>query len=123
MYTKYHNRLITDQGSVLTSYRWRPLSNFHDIQVRLSGVKGHNCLGLGERLHSPLRIIYNTITHAHPTRPKRFVLNFVVPAMSSTIEGNGLYPSRLMFRIIRIFPVLNANIKNQGDGMAILKEP
>lgn len=48
--------------------------NFQGIQVRLSGAKAHSSLGIVERLHIRLRIIYNKITHAHSTRPKRLVL-------------------------------------------------
>lgn len=122
MYTGYPNCIRTDQGSVFTSDRRRQITSFSGIQLRLSGVKAHSSLGIGERLHSPLRRIYNKITHGHPTRAKRLALSIAVKAMNDTIGENGLVPSRLVFGIIPRFPILNTNLPMQKDRMAMIKE-
>lgn len=71
MYTVYPNRIRTDQGSIFASDRWSQITNFHAIELTLSGVNAHSSLEIGERLHSELRRIYNKITHAHPTTSKK----------------------------------------------------
>ena len=63
MYSGYPNRMRTDQGSVFTSERWKKLSDINGITLRLSGVKAHNYLGIGEKLHGPLRRIFRKINH------------------------------------------------------------
>ena len=49
LYTGYPNRLRTDQGSIFTSPRWRELTDLNGVQLRLSGVRAHSSLGIGER--------------------------------------------------------------------------
>lgn len=56
-YPGFPNRFRTDQGSALTSDRWKRLTNRNGIQLRLSGVQAHSSLGIGERLNEPLRRI------------------------------------------------------------------
>jgi transposase InsO family protein len=67
LYTGYPNRLRIDAGSIFASPRWKELSNMAGITLRMSGVEAHNSLGIGERMHGPLRRIYTTrfewITH------------------------------------------------------------
>ena len=47
LYTGYPNRLRVDQGSAFTSDRWRNLTDFAGIQLRISGVKAHSSLWIG----------------------------------------------------------------------------
>lgn len=79
-------------------------------------------MGIGERLHSPLRSIYNKITHTHLIRSKRFVLNIGVKATNDTKGDHGLAASRLLFGIIPSFPKRNPNVPNRRDRMAMSKE-
>ena len=122
MYTGYPNRLRTDQGSVFTSQRWKQLTDLQGIQLRLSGVKAHSSLGIGERLHEPLRRIYNKISHHKPHVDKSYVLKVAVKAMNDTMGENGLVPSRLVFGIIPRFPILNTDLPNQKDLMELIKK-
>ena len=115
MYTGYPNRLRTDQGSVFTSQRWKQLTDLQGILLRLSGVKAHSSLGIGERLHEPLRRIYTKISHHKPHVDKSYVLKVAVKAMNDTMGENGLVPSRLVFGIIPRFPILNTDLPNRLD--------
>ena len=121
MYTGYPNRMRTDQGSIFTSERWKQRTDMAGIQLRLSGVKAHNSLGIGERLHEPLRRIYRKIKHNHPHIPPPFILRVAVKAMSDTMGETGLVPSRLVFGIVPRFPILNSNLPNQKERLEIIK--
>ncbi len=121
MYTGYPNRLRTDQGSVFTSERWKHKMDMAGIQLRLSGVKAHNSLGIGERLHEPLRRIYKKIKTDHPTADPKYILNIAVKAMNDTIGENGLVPSRLVFGIIPRFPILNSDLPEQKERLEMIK--
>lgn len=67
MYTGYPNRLRRYQGSVFKLDRWKQQTNPIGVQLGLSGVKAHSFLGIGERLHEPLRRIYKKVGHDYPT--------------------------------------------------------
>lgn len=53
MYTCYLNILRTDQGSVFTSGRFKYLTNIFGAELRISGFKAHNALGMVQRQHDP----------------------------------------------------------------------
>ena len=61
LYTVLPNRLRVDQGSAFTSDRWREITTQAGIQLRISGVKAHSSLGIGERLHGSLRRVYGKV--------------------------------------------------------------
>jgi hypothetical protein len=58
LYTGYPTRLRTDVGLMFVSPRSNELTDLAGISIRVSGIKAHNSLGIGERLHAPLRRIY-----------------------------------------------------------------
>jgi transposase InsO family protein len=66
LYTGYPNRLSIDAGSIFASPKWKKLSNMAGITLRMSGVETQNSLGIGERMHGPLRRIYNKIRMDYP---------------------------------------------------------
>ncbi len=121
MYTGYPNRMRTDQGSIFTSERWKQLTDIAGVQLRLSGVRAHNSLGIGERLHSPLRRIFEKVKHNYPAADPKYLLSIAVKAMNDTIGENGLVPSRLVFGIIPRFPILNSDLPNQKERLAIIQ--
>ena len=117
LYIGYPNRLRTDQGAAFTSDRWRALSNQCGIQLRLSGVKAHSSLGIGERLHDPLRRIYRKIIEDHPDVNPREALKIAVKAMNDTIGENGLVPTRLVFGMLPRYPILSQDVPTQNERM------
>jgi len=121
LYTGYPNRLRTDQGSAFTSDRWREIIESKGIKIRLSGVRAHNSLGIGEKLHDPLRRIFRKIQHDFPEANPRMILSVAVKAMNDTINEKGLVPSRLVFGILPRFPILNSNLPNQKERLEIIK--
>ena len=66
LYTGLPNRIRTDAGSVFTSPRWKEMAESGGIELRISGVESHNSLGIGERLHAPLRRIFRKIVSGKP---------------------------------------------------------
>lgn len=106
---------------MFTSDRWREIANSSGIQLRISGLKAHSSLGIGEKYHGPLRRIYNKVSFEYPQLNKIIVLNFDIKAMNDTMGENGLVPSRLVFGIIPRFPILNHNLPTQRERLQALK--
>ena len=70
------------------------------IELRISGVEAHNSLGIGERLHEPLRRIYRKIIFDFPQIDRNIALKLSIKAMNDTHGDNGLVPSLVVFGII-----------------------
>ena len=120
MYTAYPNHLRADQGSVFTSNRWKNVTDLAGIQLRLSGVKAHSSFRIGERLHHPLRRIFEKIRMDYSHTPRNTLLKIAVKVMNDTIGENGLVPSRLVFGIIPRFPIISTDLPSQKERMEIL---
>jgi hypothetical protein len=119
LYTGYPTRLRIDAGSILASPRWKELSNMAGITLRMSGVEAHNSLGVGKRMHGPLRRIYNKIRMDYPHIPAGTLLKLGVKAMNDTISENGLVPSLLVFGVIPRYPALNTELPIQKVRMEV----
>ena len=92
LYTDYPSRLRDDQGSSFTSDRWRQLTDHAGIPLRMSGVKAHSSLGIGERLHETLRSIYRKVRAEYPQAHSQILFSRAVKAMNGTIGEKGMYP-------------------------------
>lgn len=57
MYTGYPNRLRANQDSVFRSERWENITDILGIELRLSGFRAHSSIGIGDKVHDPLRRI------------------------------------------------------------------
>lgn len=97
MYTGYLNRLWIYQGSALTSYSLEKLSTSAGVEFRISGVKGHSSLGIGERIHESLIWICKNGLFVFPLLNAHNVLNISLKAMNYKIGENGFIPSKLGF--------------------------
>jgi hypothetical protein len=113
LYTGYPNRSRIDAGSIFASPRWKELSNMAGITLRMSGVEAHNSLGIGKRMHGPLRRIYNKIRMDYPHIPAGTLLKIGVNAMNDAIGENGLVSLLLVFGVIPRYPALNTELPNQ----------
>lgn len=120
VYPGYPNRLRTDQGSVFTSIRWKQLTDLNGIELRIFGVQAHSSLEIGERLHEPLRRIYQKIRQDYPNVVPGLVLKVAVKAMNDTIGENGLVPTRLVFGVIPRVPIISTELPTQIERMEIL---
>lgn len=64
IYPGYPDKMRVDPEGIFRSKAWAQLAATQGIlEVQLSGVEGHNALGLGERYHAPLRRIFLKICH------------------------------------------------------------
>ena len=122
IYTGYPNRLRTDAGSVFTSPRWEDLTDVSGIEIRISGVEAHHSLGIGGRLHAPLRRIYRKIKTDFPQISPGILLKLAVKAMNDTSGENGLVPSLFVFAIIPRFPIISSHIPTHHERMKALSE-
>ena len=122
IHTGYPNRLRTDAGSVFTSSRWKELTDMSGTELRISGVEAHNSLGIGERLHAPLRRIFRKIKNDFPKISPDILLKLAVKAMNDTNSENGLVPSLLVFGIIPRFPIISTHLPTHRERMKALSE-
>jgi len=120
LYTGYPNRLRTDFGSIFTSPRWKNYTDTSGIQLRISGIEAHNSLGVGERLHAPLRRIYKKVSTEYPQVAPDIRLKLATKAMNDTMGEDGLVPSLLVFGIIPRFPIISTNLPTQQERMDAL---
>lgn len=94
--TGFPNRLRTDAGSIFTTRRWQNLTESAGISVRVSGVEAHNSLGIGGKLHDPLRQIYRKIKYDFPGISKDIMLRLATKCKNNTMGENGFIPSLLV---------------------------
>ena len=120
MYAGYPNRLRADAGSAFTWLRWKSITDFVGITLRISGVESHNSLGVGERYHARLRRFYRKVKLEFPQLSKDIILRLAVKAMNDTMGENGLVPSLLVFGIIPRFPIINSELPTQKERMEAL---
>lgn len=109
-----------NQGLIITTDRWKLLTDLNGIDLRLSGVQPHSPLGVGERLLDPLRRMFRKITRDCPNVNQKPVLKTAVRAINDTIHENGLVPRRLVFGVIRGFPIISPDTQERKEGMTVL---
>ena len=117
LYTGFPNRIRTDAGSVFTSPRWKEIAESVGIELQISSVEAHNSLGIGERLHAPLRRIYRKIVFDFAQIDRNIGLKLSIKAMNDTNGDNGLVPSLVVFGIIPRFPIISSDIPTQKERM------
>lgn len=97
-------------------------TNFNAIELRLSALQAHSSLGIGEKLHGPIVRICSKMHNEYPHTPIRIAFNIAVQATNETITERALVPSRLVFPILPIFPILNTIFPNQNNTTSAIKE-
>lgn len=122
LYTGYPNRLRTDAGSIFTSPRWEALAEDCGISMSRSGIESHNSLGLGEKMHDPLKRVYRKIKLQDSELDRVEILRLATKAVNDTVGINGLVPSYLVFGIMPRFPTLPSKLPQQRRRMQILSE-
>jgi hypothetical protein len=120
LYLGYPDTFKLDQGSVLTSPRWKELSYMAGTRLQLSGIESHNLIGSGERYRAPLRRIYTEIRMDYPELDSNLVLRLSIEAMNDTMGPEGLVPSLLVFGVLPRFPATQTSLPNQKDRMEAL---
>lgn len=77
------------------------MTDLSGIQLRISGVKAHSSLGIGGRLHDPLRRIYSKVRADYPQAQIKVLRKIAVKAMNDTIGEKGLVLSLLVSGITK----------------------
>ncbi|CDF36991.1 unnamed protein product [Chondrus crispus] len=117
VYVGYPNRMGADQGSVFTSKLWEDVTLMHGIELQMSGVESHNSLGVGERYHGPIRRIFRVLRTQYPQLDSEVSLRLVVKGANDTLGPDGHVPSKLVFGVEPVFPVLNSSLPAQRERM------
>jgi hypothetical protein len=71
VYSGYPDKIRTDARSIFVLPRWCECTDMAGIFLQISGVESHNSLGLGERMHEPLRRIYRKVSYDPPNSASR----------------------------------------------------
>lgn len=77
-YIGHQDVLSTDRGWAFTSIEWENVRRANGIKYQISGVKGHNALGEGERYYSFLRAVYSKILLDQPDMDADYVLGAAI---------------------------------------------
>lgn len=97
------------------------MTSLHGIDVQLSGVEGHDAIGVGERYHQPLRQVFHKVLKDHPSIDSEIGLRLAVKALNDTAGPEGVVPSLLVFGSLLSFPALNMDVHVQKERMAALQ--
>jgi hypothetical protein len=115
VYTGYPRKVRTDAGSVFTSDKWLELHETNGIVLQTSGIESHNSIGLGERMHAPLRRVYNKILMDYPHLRRSMLLKLAIKATNDIIGIAGIAPSMLAFGCIPRFPITTSHLPEQAE--------
>jgi hypothetical protein len=96
------------------------LTDMAGITLRISGIEAHNSLGIGERLHGPLRRIYRKVKMTNPDIERNLCLRLTFKSMNDTIGEDLLVPSLLVFGINPRHPVMSTDLPTQKERMNVL---
>lgn len=105
------------QTKDLQSDKWRKHTTINGVQLRLSGVRAHCSLSIGDPLHGSLPRIYCKIRYAQSTASSRMVLKASVKAINDTIGEIGLMPTKLVLSCLHRLPTISADIPAQEERM------
>jgi hypothetical protein len=121
VHTGYPRKTRTDAGTTFTSDTWKRLHESNGIVLQVSGVESRSSIGLGERMHSPLRRVYNKILMDYPHLHRSLILKLAIKATNKTVGIGGIAPSMLVFGCIPRFPITSSHLPEQADRMRALQ--
>jgi hypothetical protein len=121
VYTGYPRKTRTDAGTIFTSDTRKHLHESNGIFLQVSGVESLNSIGLGERIHSPLRRVYNKILMDYPHLHRSLILKLAIKATNDTIGIGDKEPLMLVFGCIPRFPITSSHLPEQADRMRALQ--
>lgn len=89
-----------DQGPQFRSRRFASYTGMAGVKPRLSGVEGHNSLGVVERYHHYLRHIFRKVRDSFANISMKDALGIATTAMNDTAGPKGMVSSLLVFRVM-----------------------
>eukprot|EP00168_Porphyra_purpurea_P020863 TRINITY_DN895_c0_g1_i6.p1 TRINITY_DN895_c0_g1~~TRINITY_DN895_c0_g1_i6.p1 ORF type:complete len:1091 (+),score=259.84 TRINITY_DN895_c0_g1_i6:1132-4404(+) len=114
-YVGHPQIMHVDQAPQFKAPAWKALADSANTALVLSGIESHNALGVGERYHAFLRLIYRKVRLAHPGVTQRGALSMATAAMNQTAGPRGLVPTLLVFGVIPRMPVTPLPLPAQRD--------
>lgn len=91
------------------------MSESSAIEIRCSGVRAHNSLGIGRRHHGPLRCCYNKINTDFEHVEENLLLKIAVKTMNDTIGESGFVSSQLVVFVTPRLPTLSKKLSKQKE--------
>ena len=104
-YAGHPVELHVDSGPPFVSNRFRNPCQLVGISLNICGVESHNSIGVGERYHSFLRIIYLKVAREHPNINNGAALEIAVRVLNDTAGPNGLLQTLLVFGLMPQMPI------------------
>lgn len=121
VYQGYPNIFLVGGDSIFTFPQWTSFTDSVEIQLQLSGVESHNCLGLGERYHGGLLHIFHKVREEVPGVNFELPLRLSIKSKTNTICPAILVLSYLVFRLLLQYAEFNSTILVQAECLKFLK--
>lgn len=90
------------------------------VKIRLSGMRANISLKLWENLHGPLRRAYRRVKFEFAFAEPKVLFKVSGKAINDTIGKNDLVPSRIVFGVTPLLPIISSNMPNQKNRMEIV---
>jgi hypothetical protein len=97
------HELLVDHGTEVTSSLFRRRCRETGIHLVFAPVDSHSSLGLVERMHGPVRRIYQKLLMkktSNETKSRELLLSAATKALNDTACVNGLEPTFLVFGVL-----------------------
>lgn len=114
-YVGHPQIMHTDQAPQFKAPTWTALTNSADTTLVLTGIESQNALGVGERYHAFLRLIYLKIRLPYSGLSQEMALRMATAAMNQTAGPRGLVPTLLVFGVIPRMPVTPLPLPDKRD--------
>jgi hypothetical protein len=104
-----------DQGTQFTAVGFQKWAGEAGITCHPVATEQANSMGIGERIHSPLRRTYLKLRQEHPNMSKDLLLDAAVKAHNDTSGVNGLVPTLLVYGSFPRLPIRDENIDSPSN--------
>lgn len=104
IFVGYPTKIILDHETAFNRSEFRGTASEADIFLQFSGVESHNSVGVGEKYHGPLRIVYNKIIYEHSLVDRETALRLAIKGCNDTLGAYGLVPTLLVFGTLPALP-------------------
>lgn len=111
------NVLRLDQEATFQSEKFANLATAHSVTLQYYGVMAHKAVSAGERYHTQLRRVFNTIPSPHPDLSNLLTLRYALKGVKDTANVDEFVPSLLLFGFLRTYLLTNARLPGQSTRM------
>lgn len=120
LFIGYPSTLRLEKEPSFNGVEFKSLAEDAGLHLQFSGIQAHSSIGVGEKYHSPLRIVFDKVMDENPRLSRAVVLRLVVKACNDTLDPDGLVPILLVYGALPSLQVATAKIPQQQARMKAL---